>query len=645
MENKTKIVLLGVLICSILIFVQLQSVYRSFSNLETAVGLESNKSSANITEKTIQPDPALLKKAESINKIWKYALLLPQNYTVGKKYPLIIGLHGAGGSAADYARMWETEADKYGFIVACPQSNDSEGWWPLTANYMIIAVIDDVNKSYNISDIFLTGHSAGAKITYSTALWNPHVFKGIAPVSSSFGTFIPQQDDLENAKGQNFYIVHGENDNVIPLVNAMNARNILEAAGANVAFIVLPNHGHEYPLEENENIIKWFMSLQSNATIGGSNYSNSSNLIGYEIKNGTITQITNSDYSNVLPQINNGKIVWAGGRGLEYEIFLYDTQAKTTSQITHNNYHDYAPKIDAGGVVWEGGTYNYDIFLYDIQTNTTTQLTNNNYANENPQIKDGKVVWSSGGEIFFYDIPTRTTTKITNDNYDNSYPITSDGKIVWQRYDGHYFEIFLYDTLTKKTTQLGDNSYDNYASQIKDGKVVWQSRNKDSAFDDIFLYDIQTKTTTKITNSTYPAGNARIDDGKVVWQSRNKDSAFDDIFLYDIQTNTTTQLTNNNYPDENPQIKDGQVVWQEGSSDSSEILLYDIPTNKIYRITNNTYLNSDPQIDDGKIVWQGGGKIIQLGISLSNASTDKGKIVLAGGVEDFPEIFLWESKN
>lgn len=265
METKTKLALLGAVICFVLIVAQLPSLLTSLSEFKTAAVAKPNENPATITEKTIQPDSTLLAKAESTERTWKYALLLPQNYTADKKYPLIIGLHGAGGSAADYARMWEKEANEYGFIVACPQSNDSEGWWPLTANYMIIAVVDDVKKNYNITDVFLTGHSAGAKITYSTALWNPHVFKGVAPVSSSFGAFVPQQDDLENARGQNFYILHGKNDNVIPLVNAMNTRNVLEAAGANVTFRVLPNHGHEYPLEENENIIKWFMSLENSS--------------------------------------------------------------------------------------------------------------------------------------------------------------------------------------------------------------------------------------------------------------------------------------------------------------------------------------------------------------------------------------------
>ena len=261
METKTKLALLLALFSFLSLLYLSLSVYKitgsffpiSFKT-ETII-INGTSVGGAITERTIPNEPN-----------WKYVVFLPQNYNGSKKYPMIIGFHGSGGSARAYVELWRNDAGKNNFILAFPQSPDPEGWWTETANNFTLAIIIDMRENYNISHVFLTGHSAGAKVIYPIAFWNPALFKGIAPVSSSFGTFSPDQEDLNNIVGQNFYIVHGQNDPLIPLSNAVYAKNVLQNAGANVVFRVLPNHGHEYPVEENENIAKWFLSLESDSS-------------------------------------------------------------------------------------------------------------------------------------------------------------------------------------------------------------------------------------------------------------------------------------------------------------------------------------------------------------------------------------------
>lgn len=121
------------------------------------------------------------------------------------------------------------------------------------------------------------------------------------------------------------------------------------------------------------------------------------------------------------------------------EIMLYDGTSIT--QLTNNDYNDSCPQInDNGWVVWEacvGQTQDWcdrdeEIFLYD--GTSTTQIGEGAV----PQINnDGWVVWKSGvktylTEIFLYD-GTRTTQLGKSSKYFPLYPpeINNNGWVVW----------------------------------------------------------------------------------------------------------------------------------------------------------------------------------------------------------------------
>jgi hypothetical protein len=66
----------------------------------------------------------------------------------------------------------------------------------------------------------------------------------------------------------------------------------------------------------------------------------------------TITQITDNDYYELAPQINNnGEAVWSRLGDSYTEIFLYD--GTSTTQLTNDDHSDHSPQInDNGYVVW-----------------------------------------------------------------------------------------------------------------------------------------------------------------------------------------------------------------------------------------------------------------------------------------------------
>jgi len=221
----------------------------------------------------------VLERTVPKNSSWKYVVFLPPNYNASKSYPVIVGLHGIGGSARDYVDVWKDEAGKNNFILAFPQSPDTQGWDIRIVNQFVAAVVRDVQTNYDITNIYLTGHSAGARMIVTIALLNP-VFRGVAQVDGAMppGYCPPEIEYCQErytkkygfctcSQGQYFYMLNGERDDIVTKSEAMEAKNSLEKCGVNVTQRFLPNHGHEYPLEENADIMSWFMKLENDSSI------------------------------------------------------------------------------------------------------------------------------------------------------------------------------------------------------------------------------------------------------------------------------------------------------------------------------------------------------------------------------------------
>lgn len=117
-----------------------------------------------------------------------YYLHIPSGYPFSDPAPLLLVLHGAGGSgtapaAAQYLRdAWAATADTAGFIVVAPiGSHQQSGSWVPTNDYpMFLAVLNDVAAHYNIdrSRIHGWGYSAGGHVMHDLALHN----RGANPV-------------------------------------------------------------------------------------------------------------------------------------------------------------------------------------------------------------------------------------------------------------------------------------------------------------------------------------------------------------------------------------------------------------------------------------------------------------------------------
>jgi len=200
-------------------------------------------------------------RLDAANEILPYRTYVPTTYTGTKAFPLIIALHGLGGTEDAFFDNYEKKlpplAESHGYIVASPlgyRVDGSYGWGlgtpPADPNTKrtqefseqdVMQVLARVRQLYKIDDsrIYLMGHSMGAIGTWKIAPKFPDIWAAIAPFSGS-GTAAT----LERIRSVPEIVVHGDAD---PTVNVAGSRAMvakLKELGTEFKYIEVPGGLH-----------------------------------------------------------------------------------------------------------------------------------------------------------------------------------------------------------------------------------------------------------------------------------------------------------------------------------------------------------------------------------------------------------------
>ena len=193
-------------------------------------------------------------------KNYPYALYLPESTGTDEKIPLIVVLHGLGGSGANTLPAWVERFDKK-FAVLCP-TYPMGAWWALPAEEMVLNLIDETRENYNIDSdrVFLAGLSNGAIGAYMIGMFYPDRFAGLIPIA---GSITPRyMHFLMNLRNTPVYMIQGAHDPIFPIKLSRRVHKILSDMKYPVTYREhakkgLAHGGHFLPESEIPSMVEW----------------------------------------------------------------------------------------------------------------------------------------------------------------------------------------------------------------------------------------------------------------------------------------------------------------------------------------------------------------------------------------------------
>jgi predicted esterase len=219
------------------------------------------------------------------NEVMPYRVYVPTAYSPRQPTPLVIALHGLGGTEDSffdqYDRVPVQLAEKHGVLMAAPLGYRVDGFYGSRATGSDVAVrrrseysekdvlevLRLMKANYNVDEsrVYLMGHSMGAIGTWALAAKYPRMWAALAAFA---GTGPPELADQMTSIPQ--FVVHGDAD---PTVNVSGSRNMtaaLQKLGGTVTYIEVAGGGHSDVVVPNLPGAFEFLTKQKQSGVPGS---------------------------------------------------------------------------------------------------------------------------------------------------------------------------------------------------------------------------------------------------------------------------------------------------------------------------------------------------------------------------------------
>ena len=183
---------------------------------------------------------------------------------------IVVLLHGYGGDGNDIAQItlnWKRFLPNTLFLCPtapekCLISPSGYQWFDLSQdneefilseskkNEIILKrFLEEVKKKFSLpnSKICLSGFSQGCMMSINVGLSSDEKYSGILGFSGK----IINKKDLSKRISQKpeTLLIHGENDDIVPCVKSLEAKDFLERNKVSVKLEIIKNCGHHIPIE------------------------------------------------------------------------------------------------------------------------------------------------------------------------------------------------------------------------------------------------------------------------------------------------------------------------------------------------------------------------------------------------------------
>ncbi len=191
-------------------------------------------------------------------------MYVPEAYTPETQVPLLIGLHGAGGTAGNWASYY-ARAESRGMIFLAIDSRS--GTWDIVrgsfgsdVKFMDRALQHVFDRCRIDPDrLALVGFSDGASYSLSLGVANGALFSHLIAYSPGFLRVTENVEPI--ATKPRVYISHGTNDTIL---SASITREMIVPGLKNSDYDVTFNEfdgGHEVPAAITESALDWFLGV------------------------------------------------------------------------------------------------------------------------------------------------------------------------------------------------------------------------------------------------------------------------------------------------------------------------------------------------------------------------------------------------
>jgi predicted esterase len=196
------------------------------------------------------------------NTLQPFRVFVPSSYDGTKAYPLVIALHGMGGDENSYFEAYgkgafTSEAEKHGYIVACPKGRKPASMYTGDAERDVMDVLADMMRAYRIDPdrVYMTGHSMGGFGTWSVAMNHPEMFAAIAPVSGG----VMNLSAMSKIAHIPELIVHGDDDKTVSVERSRVVVAAGQKLGIEMKYIEVPKGSHgDVVAPHFKDVFDWF---------------------------------------------------------------------------------------------------------------------------------------------------------------------------------------------------------------------------------------------------------------------------------------------------------------------------------------------------------------------------------------------------
>jgi predicted esterase len=200
-------------------------------------------------------------RSDADDTLQPYRVFVPKSYDGNAAFPLVIALHGMGGDENSYFDFYgngafKVEAERRGYLVACPKGRQSASMYLGTAEKDVFDVIGQVRSAYKVDAdrIYLTGHSMGGFGTWSFAMAHPDLFAAIAPVAGG-----GNPAGLGKIAHVPELVVHGDSDKTVSVEQSRRMVAAAKEQGIELKYVEIPGGDHvSVALRTFRDVFDWF---------------------------------------------------------------------------------------------------------------------------------------------------------------------------------------------------------------------------------------------------------------------------------------------------------------------------------------------------------------------------------------------------